>query len=159
MRTTLDLNDDLLAEAKALAAVGEALPVHRGRGGVSAAVVDPLCNRPSGCGGWAVTPMTPDVNVLLAASRSDHPHRHCAIAWLDQALGAAARGSRLRLLPMVAAGSLRLATHARVFVEPTPLEAAQEFLAAVLRADGVEMLTLGGEWPLLEAMCREAATF
>ena len=73
MRTTLDLNDDLLAEAKtlaareklsltrlieeglalrlrhasapALAAVGEALPVHRGRGGLSAAVIDPLCNR------------------------------------------------------------------------------------------------------------------
>jgi predicted nucleic acid-binding protein len=42
-----------------------------------------------------------------------------------------------------------------VFVEPTPLEAAQEFLAAVLRADGVEMLTLGGEWPLLEAICRD----
>ena len=95
------------------------------------------------------------MNVLLAASRSDHPHHHCAITWLDQALGAAARGSRLRLLPMVAAGFLRLATHARVFVEPTPLEAAQEFLAAVLRADGVEMLTLGGEWPLLEAMCRD----
>ena len=60
---------------------------------------------------------------------------------------------------MVAAGFLRLATHPRVFVEPTPLEAAQAFLAAALCADGVEMLSLGGEGPLLEVMCREKATF
>jgi hypothetical protein len=73
MRTTLDLNDDLLVEAKALAAReklsltrlieeglalrlrhasvpafvggGEPLPVHRGRGGLTDAVVDPLRNR------------------------------------------------------------------------------------------------------------------
>jgi predicted nucleic acid-binding protein len=56
---------------------------------------------------------------------------------------------------MVAAGFLRLATHPRVFVEPTPLDAAQEFLAALLRADGVEMVPLGGEWPLLEPLCRD----
>ena len=86
--------------------------------------------------------MTPDVNVLLAASRSDHPHHRPAITWLDNALCAAARGQRL-------------ATHPRVFVEPTPLEAAQEFLAALLRADGVEMVPLGGEWPLLEPLCRD----
>jgi toxin-antitoxin system PIN domain toxin len=99
--------------------------------------------------------MTPDVNVLLAASRSDHPHHRPAITWLDNARGAAARGQRLRVLPMVAAGFLRLATHPRVVVEPTPLEAAQEFLAALLRADGVEMVPLGGEWPLLEPLCRD----
>jgi hypothetical protein len=72
MRTTLDLNDDLLVEAKAMAAreklsltrlieeglalrlrhasvpatAGvEPLPVHRGRGGLTDAVVDPLRNR------------------------------------------------------------------------------------------------------------------
>ena len=72
MRTTLDLDDDLLAEAKALAArerlsltrlieqglalrlrraagathhaVRTSLPVHAGRGGLSAAVVDPCRN-------------------------------------------------------------------------------------------------------------------
>ena len=73
MRTTLDLNDDLLVEAKALAArekvsltrlieeglalrlrhasvpavaaSGEPLPVHQGRGGLTDAVVEPLRNR------------------------------------------------------------------------------------------------------------------
>ncbi|KEF43339.1 MAG: twitching motility protein PilT [Cyanobium sp. CACIAM 14] len=98
--------------------------------------------------------MTPDVNVLVAASRSDHPHHRTALSWLEASLDACARGTRLRLLPMVTAGFLRLVTHPRVFLEPTPLEAAQEFLGAVLAADGVELLPLGSEWPLLDPLCR-----
>jgi hypothetical protein len=95
------------------------------------------------------------VNVLLAASRSDHPHHRTALEWLEEALVATARGERLLLLPMVAAGFLRLATHARVFVEPTPLDAAIDFLTALLNADGVELVRLGDEWPLLEPLCRQ----
>ena len=30
--------------------------------------------------------MTPDVNVLIAASRSDHPHHAAARAWLDKTI-------------------------------------------------------------------------
>lgn len=101
--------------------------------------------------------MTPDVNVLVAASRSDHPHHRCAMDWVEGALAAAARGDRLRLLPMVGAGFLRLVTHPRVFIEPTPLAAAQAFLAALLSAEGVELLPLGGEWPLLEPLCLQHA--
>ncbi|MEB3296363.1 MAG: TA system VapC family ribonuclease toxin [Cyanobacteriota bacterium] len=99
--------------------------------------------------------MTPDVNVLVAASRSDHPHHGVAIAWLESALAACLQGERLRLLPMVTAGFLRLVTHSRVFVEPTPLAAAQEFLAALLAREGVEWLHLGEEWPLLQALCSQ----
>lgn len=99
--------------------------------------------------------MTPDVNVLVAASRSDHPHHPVAIRWLDDALDACALGQGLALLPMVAAGFLRLVTHPRVFVEPTPLAAAQEFLAALLAVEGVVLLPLSGEWPLLEPLCRQ----
>lgn len=76
--------------------------------------------------------MTPDVNVLVAASRSDHPHHSVAIRWLEDSLDACALGQGLALLPMVAAGFLHLVTHPRVFVEPTPLAAAQQFLAALL---------------------------
>ena len=84
--------------------------------------------------------MTPDVSVLVAASRSDHPRHPVAIRWLDAALDACALGQGLALLPMVAAGFLRVVTHPRVFVERTPLAAAQEFLAAVLAVDGVALL-------------------
>ena len=56
---------------------------------------------------------------------------------------------------MVAAGFLRLATHPRVFTQPTPLPAATRFLAGVLGSPGVEMLPLGPEWPLCGRLCAE----
>ena len=78
--------------------------------------------------------MTPDVNVLVAASRSDHPHHAVAITWLESALASCLQGERLRLLPMVTAGFLRLVTHPKVFVE---------------------WISLGEEWSLLETLCRQ----
>jgi toxin-antitoxin system PIN domain toxin len=90
--------------------------------------------------------MTPDVNVLLAASRSDHPHHTAALAWLRDALADAASGAPLSLQPMVVASFLRLATHPRIFVNPTPIEEAVRFIDVLLTAPGVEMRTLGEEW-------------
>lgn len=97
--------------------------------------------------------MTPDVNVLIAASRTDHPHHQPALAWLEEALEGCAGGERLVILPMVASGFLRLVTHPKVFVEPTPLEDALAFIRAVLGAPGVELGRLGTEWPLFEQLC------
>ncbi|MCC7098080.1 MAG: PIN domain-containing protein [Rubrivivax sp.] len=97
--------------------------------------------------------MTPDVNVLLAASRSDHPHHQRAYAWLQEALANAARGSGLKLQPMVIASFLRLATHPRIFVQPTSMPDALRFIDALLAADGVERPNLGQEWPALRALC------
>ncbi len=64
-------------------------------------------------------------------------------------------GQRFAVLPMVAAGFLRLVTHPRVFVEPTPLAADQELFDAQLAAEGVQLLPLSSECPLLEALCHE----
>jgi uncharacterized protein len=72
--------------------------------------------------------MTPGVNILLAASRSDHAHHKVASAWLQQALKAANRGSPLCLQGMVIASFLRLATHTKIFKQPTPIEAALRFI-------------------------------
>ncbi len=97
--------------------------------------------------------MTPDVNVLVAASRSDHPQHGPALAWVDAALEDCTKGRPLAIYPMVAAGFLRLVTHPKVFVLPTPVDAALAFLRAVLNSPGVEMPRLGDEWPLLERLC------
>lgn len=97
--------------------------------------------------------MTPDVNVLLAAARSDHIHHVIALAWLEQAIADAGAGAPLRLQPMVIAGFLRLATHPKVFVQPMPVNAALRFLDALIDAPGVEVGTLGGEWLSLRALC------
>lgn len=99
--------------------------------------------------------MTPDVNVLVAASRQDHPHHGPALRWLETAL--ADSESELAMLPMVAAGFLRLVTHPKVFVEPTPEEAARAFLRTVLDSPGVKWLPLGDEWPLFERLCAQHA--
>ena len=42
--------------------------------------------------------MTPDVNLLVAASRSDHPHYAASRAWLEQSLVMAAAGTSLILM-------------------------------------------------------------
>jgi predicted nucleic acid-binding protein len=66
--------------------------------------------------------MTPDVNVLVAASRSDHPHHLIARSWLEDAASAAASGGTLILMPMMLASFLRLVSSPRIFQYPTPIE-------------------------------------
>jgi len=99
--------------------------------------------------------MTPDVNVLIAASRSDHPHHETAYTCLDDATAACRDGASLRLMPMVVASFLRLVTNSKIFVHPTPVEDAMGFLDALLAVPGVEMPTLGAEWPMLRQLCLE----
>lgn len=97
--------------------------------------------------------MLPDVNVLVAASRSDHPHHRVARVWLEGALAACATGASLRLPPMVVASFLRLVIHPRIFVTPTPVKDAVSYVDALLSAPGVEMPAVGAEWPLLRQLC------
>lgn len=97
--------------------------------------------------------MTPDVNVLVAASRSDHPHHDVARQWLEGALAAAAQGSPFTLMPMVLASMLRLVTSAKIFVQPTPMADAIAFLDALLAMPGVRLASLKEEWPGLRKLC------
>lgn len=55
---------------------------------------------------------------------------------------------------MVATGFVRLATHPKVFVSPTPPAACLEFIDSLL-AHGAEMIQIGAEWPIFERLCRE----
>jgi hypothetical protein len=96
--------------------------------------------------------MTPDLNVLLAASRTDHPHHAPAMAWLRQATTDCASGGSIEILPMVAAGFLRLATNRKVFVAPMGIGTAIAFLDSLLAIPGVEMPELGREWPALKQL-------
>lgn len=97
--------------------------------------------------------MTPDVNVLLAASRSDHPHHVAARTWLEGALAAAQDGAAFTLMPMVLASVLRLVTSPKIFQMPTPTADAVAFIDAILAMPGVQLATLGPEWPKLRQLC------
>lgn len=66
-----------------------------------------------------------DVNVLLAAFRSDHPHHALAHPWLSDLLG----GYDDVVVPdPVWVGFLRIATHPSVFAEPSTLDDAAAFI-------------------------------
>ena len=94
--------------------------------------------------------MTPDVNVLVAAFRRDHPHHAPARDWLATTRSMCAAGRvTLVLLTVVVAGFLRVTTNARVFVSPDSIEDAIGFVDAVLGSPGVELESGAAEWPLL----------
>lgn len=96
----------------------------------------------------------PDVNVLIAASRSDHPHYGAALTWLKRAVTEFETNGGLDILPMVATGYLRLVTHPKVFREPTPLIDAINFLDSLLAHEGVGMSELGiAEWNACRQLC------
>lgn len=97
--------------------------------------------------------MTPDVNVLVAASRADHPHHALARSWLEEAVGAADAGAGLTLMPMVLASFLRLVTSPRIFQAPTPIEDAVAFADALPASAGVQLAPLGPEWSKLRQLC------
>lgn len=94
--------------------------------------------------------MTPDVNVLVAAFRSDHPHHPQASAWLLAARESCAHGkATLRLLPVAVAGFLRIVTNRRVYLAPDTTEDAVAFVDSLLATPGVEIACVQGEWPLM----------
>jgi len=97
--------------------------------------------------------MTPDVNVLVAAARSDHPHHAVARAWLEEALGAADAGAPFTLMPMVLASFLRLVTSPKIFQVATPIDDAVAFVDALLASPGVQLAPLGPEWLKLRQLC------
>jgi len=97
--------------------------------------------------------MTPDVNLLVAASRPDHPHFAPASAWLARALAAAGTGATFTLMPMVIASFLRLVSSPKIFKSPASIDAAVAFVDSLLKQPGVHLATLGPEWPTLRRLC------
>jgi uncharacterized protein len=97
--------------------------------------------------------MAPDINILVAAFRPDHPQHAGAQRWLTGALEAAAADDTLEILPMVAVGFLRVVTNPRVTPSRMATAEAIAFLDAIIRLPGVALVDLGPEWSVLEAQC------
>jgi len=98
--------------------------------------------------------MTPDVNVLVAAYRPDHPHHQSARAWLDDAVAQAASGrASLTLLGTVVTGFLRINTNPKIFRETDPLQDVSEFIDSLLSCPGAQFQPQGATWPNLKQVC------
>jgi len=103
--------------------------------------------------------MTPDVNVLVAAFRPDHPHHTGARAWLDDAVLQAANGrASLMLLGSVVTGFLRITTNPQIFRETDPLQDVSDFIDSLLSCPGVQFQPQGATWPHLRQVCLSQQT-
>jgi uncharacterized protein len=93
-----------------------------------------------------------DVNVLVYAHRSDVDRHDEWRAWLEDAIGGP---EPVGLIDQVLTGFVRIVTHPRVFVEPTPLAAALDFVDR-LRVAPATMRTVGGERSvgIFDQLCR-----
>jgi predicted nucleic acid-binding protein len=52
---------------------------------------------------------------------------------------------------------VRLVTHPRIFIQPTPMSEALRFVDALLTASGVEQPNLGAEGSVFRDLCAEKA--
>ena len=96
----------------------------------------------------------PDVNVLVAAYRTDDQRHDDVRAWLEEAVNGP---EVVGLSDTVAAGFLRVVTHPRIFARPTPLEQALSQLESLWSADGVMRVNQGRSFPgVFVRLCREA---
>lgn len=72
-----------------------------------------------------------DVNVLVAAFRTDHPHHAIAHPWLSEALGG---HDDIVVIDAVWVGFLRLVTHPAALEQPSSLDEAALFMEEVVAA-------------------------
>ncbi|MCB1657596.1 MAG: PIN domain-containing protein [Pseudomonadales bacterium] len=98
--------------------------------------------------------MTLDVNVLVATFRQDHPHHYIARQWLLQALQEVDENP-IYLVPFVLSSFLRIVSNKRVFVNPSTIEEAWNFLNVLQSIEGVQHIILGEEWATFQKLCLE----
>ncbi|GJG85705.1 ribonuclease VapC43 [Gemmatimonadetes bacterium T265] len=97
--------------------------------------------------------MTPDVNVLIYATRPEYRQHAAAEAWLRTAVRAATRAAPFTVLPAVVVGYVRLVTDRRAHPEPTPTAEALANVADLLEQPNVRLATHGDEWPRVVELC------
>ena len=96
----------------------------------------------------------PDVNVLLHAFRRDSTDHVRSRDWLDQVVNG---DSRYGIAPQVLSGVIRIATHPRVFAEPSPLEETLAFCSVLLFLPHSVIIRPGvRHWQIFTHLCNQA---
>lgn len=99
--------------------------------------------------------LIPDVNILVAAYRTDAPQHDVARAWLEKHVA----GSEIvGVTDAVLTGFVRVVTHPRIFTVPTPLAQAIAQVDSLRAADGVLPVAPGPRhWAIFCELCAAAA--
>lgn len=96
----------------------------------------------------------PDVNVLVAAFRLEHPHHNVAREWLSATLRS---GEALGLSMQVATGVIRVLTNRRIWPVADALDTALEHVETLRRNDPViDVLPGYRHWEIFARLCRDA---
>jgi uncharacterized protein len=90
--------------------------------------------------------MLPDINVLVAAHRADHPQHKVAADWLKRTLKEGKDGQVLMLPMQVISGFLRLVTNTKIFLNPSASQQAVDFVDWLLENAHVRLLGQTSEW-------------
>ncbi len=96
----------------------------------------------------------PDVNVLIYAFRADSARHSVCKPWLDKVvLGDAQFG----LSPLALSAVARIATHSRIFKEPSPVEEIFAFCDNLLGQPHCQPVSPGPRhWSIFTRICLEA---
>jgi toxin-antitoxin system PIN domain toxin len=95
-----------------------------------------------------------DVNVLVGAMREDAP-RHAVMKPFVERLRRAPEP--FGLTDLVLAGTLRVLTHSRVFMPPTPLDQSLEFVDALRNSPNAVLVSPGPRhWSLFSDLVNQA---
>lgn len=94
-----------------------------------------------------------DCNVLIHAFRTDAPAHGPCRRWLD----ATVRGdSRFGVSPQVLSAVIRIATHRRIFVNPSPLTEVVQFSERLLGVPHGDVIQPGAQhWAIFVRLCRD----
>lgn len=95
-----------------------------------------------------------DVSVVVAAHRDDHPQFEAARRWLEGTL----KSVEYFCVPDLIGGSfVRIVTNRRIFITPTPLVDAFEYLRSLRAQSGHVLLAPGPRHlDLFEQLCRDS---
>ena len=95
-----------------------------------------------------------DVNVLLYAHREDSPHHLACHRWLLETLQG---DTPFGVSETVLAAVVRIATHPKIFRQPSRLDVVLAFVAGLLAQPNAIMVRPGPHhWEIFTRLCREA---
>lgn len=98
----------------------------------------------------------PDVNVLVYAHRAEDPAHRFYRGWLENLANGPAP---FAVSTLVAAGFVRVVTHAKFRPAPSELEEAVAFVEVLVSAPGCRVVGAGQtSWQLLRDLCRRTGT-
>lgn len=98
--------------------------------------------------------LIPDVNVLVNAFRSDAEHHVACHSWLQRTVSGP---SQFGLASNALSGFLRVVTHPKVFVQPSPLPEAMAYCDFLLELEHSVVLQPGARhWAIFRDLCDQA---